>query len=72
MIKYFNTKICNEVETFDHIDSDEFKSYKEFKHELNAMRMEYAKVYDNFYVSSRGTKDYRDQMNYATDYKLSK
>ena len=57
MIRYINTKYNNEVETVDQLDSNDFKSYPEFRKELRRLVGEYSLAYANpCYSSQRCTR----------------
>jgi len=52
-MKYLNIKSQYGVETVDQLDSKDFKTYREFKAELNRLVSEYKLSGMNVYVSSR-------------------
>ena len=60
MKKYINIKNQGVVETIDEIDSNEFKSYLDFKKEVKRVYKEYLLAGD-VYVSSRSDRDWRNR-----------
>ncbi len=41
MVRYLNTKLYGTTENLDQLDSNDFKSYKEFKQEMTRLKGEY-------------------------------
>lgn len=61
MKKYINTKTEYGVETIDEIDSDDFKTMKDFRAELSRLCFEYSLAGTKCYTSSRSTKEWRKE-----------
>ena len=59
MKRYINTKINNEVETIDFLNSNDFSTIVEFRKELRRLVSEYTMAYNqSCYSSCRATKTY--------------
>jgi len=58
MVRYFNIKGNYGVETVDEINSAEFKTFKEFKTELNRLFKEYQISGFNVYISQKADKSW--------------
>ena len=59
MIRYFNVKGSDGVETIDELDSSDFPNHRAFKKELRRLVHEYHLTQQFCYVSSRSTKAWR-------------
>ncbi len=59
-MRYFNLKTNQGTETVDQLEQKEFKTYKEYRKELNRLIQEYRLAGMNVYISSRSTKDWRN------------
>ena len=59
-MKYFNYKTGYGVETVDQIDQKDFIWYKEYRQELRRLLNEYRSAGMDVYISSRSTKDWRE------------
>jgi hypothetical protein len=58
MVRYFNIKSNYGVETVDEINSADFKTFKEFKNELNRLFKEYLISGFNVYISQKADKSW--------------
>lgn len=56
MVRYFNLKSINGIETVDSLDSKDFKTFNEFKAELNRLVREYHLCKMYVYISQRAAK----------------
>ena len=56
MIKYFNFRSSQGVETVDELNSNDFATFKEFRKELKRLVGEYHLAGMNVYTSSRACK----------------
>ena len=59
-MKYYNYKTGYGVETVDQIDQKDFIWYKEYRQELRRLLNEYRSAGMDVYISSRSTKDWRE------------
>ena len=59
-MKYYNYKTGYGVETVDQIDQKDFIWYKEYRQELRRLLNEYRSSGMDVYISSRSTKDWRE------------
>jgi hypothetical protein len=59
MVRYFNIKGNYGVETVDEINSAEFKTFKEFKTELNRLFKEYQISGFSVYISQKADKSWK-------------
>jgi len=59
MTTYFNIKTNYGTETIDSINTDEFKTYREFVREKRSMLLNYRMIpfYSNIYTSQRSAKN---------------
>ena len=63
MITYFNLKTENGIETIDSVNSNDFKTHKEFRQERKRLREEYliaSSYYNGLYYSQRCTNDWKN------------
>ena len=60
MIKYFNFRSSQGVETVDELNSNDFATFKEFRKELKRLVGEYHLAGMNVYTSSRACKGWND------------
>ena len=60
MKRYFNVKTNYGIETIDEINKNDFKSTIEYINEKNRLIREYRLSGINVYLSSRSTKDYKN------------
>lgn len=60
MKRYFNLKTQYGIETIDEINKSNFKDYQEFKTELRRLKNEYWLCGMSVYISSRSTKEWRE------------
>ena len=63
MKKYFNMHSTYGIETGDELDSEDFKTHKEFKAELKRLLDEYHFAWMRVYISSRSTKEWREVLS---------
>jgi len=58
MITYFNIKTSQGTETIDSINTDDFKTHREFIKEKISMLLNYSSIpfYNNIYTSQRSAK----------------
>jgi len=56
MKRYLNSKQWEGTETIDELDSNDFKSYRDFKRELNRLADEYAMCQQSCYISQKACK----------------
>ena len=62
MIKYINTRIGNEVETIDEINSEDFIAFKAYRLECRRLLAEYEMAFNApCYLSQRSTKEWSKQ-----------
>ena len=59
-MKYYNYKTGYGIETVDQIDQKDFIWYKEYRQELRRLLNEYRSSGMDVYISSRSTKDWRE------------
>jgi hypothetical protein len=59
-MKYHNYKTGYGIETVDQIDQKDFIWYKEYRQELRRLLNEYRSAGMDVYISSRSTKDWRE------------
>jgi hypothetical protein len=59
-MKYYNYKTGYGIETVDQIDQKDFIWYKEYRQELRRLLNEYRSAGMDVYISSRSTKDWRE------------
>ena len=55
---YFNIKTIYGVETIDHLNKKDFKSFKEHNKEIKRLKKEYILAGLNVYTSQRSKKNY--------------
>ena len=60
MTRYLNMKNVYGVETVDQLESENFKTYKEFKIELKRLVNEYFLCNMNVYISQKCCKDWKN------------
>ena len=60
MIKYFNFRSSQGVETVDELNSNDFTTFKGFRKELKRLVGEYHLAGMNVYTSSRACKGWND------------
>ena len=59
MIKYINTRMNNEVETVDEVNSNDFTTYKAYRLECRRLLGEYEMAFNApCYLSQRSTKEW--------------
>jgi hypothetical protein len=58
---YFNIKTAKGIETVDQINTEDFKTYKEFRNEKKSMLLNYRMIpfYSGIYTSQRCTNDWK-------------
>ncbi len=61
MTRYLNVKSSWGVETVDQLETTDFPTWKEFRKELNRLVSEYHIAGIGVYVSSRCTKEWREE-----------
>jgi len=64
MTTYYNIKTSYGVETIDEINSEEFKTFKDFRNERKRMLKEYrlcGSFYSGLYYSSKCTNEWKNQ-----------
>jgi len=61
MKRYINTRTENGVETIDEVDSEDFKTTKDFKTEVTRLCFEYKLAGTSCWVSTRATKEWRQR-----------
>lgn len=59
MIRYFNLKTAQGVETIDELDRSEFQAGGFFRKELQRLAQEYHMAGMRVYISTRATKEWR-------------
>ena len=60
MKRFLNTRTNYGVETVEELDTEDFKTYKEFREELRRLRIEYSLAGTSTWVSQRATKEWRE------------
>lgn len=60
MKRYINTRTEEGVETIDEVDSDDFKTIKEYRFEVTRLCFEYKMAGTACWASSRATKEWRE------------
>jgi hypothetical protein len=59
-MKYYNMKSVYGIETIDEINRKDYIFYKEYRAELRRLRDEYRMCGMDVYISSRSTKEWRE------------
>jgi len=61
IMRYFNLKTNQGIETVDCLNPKDFATYKEFRTELARLKGEYRLAGMNVYVSQRATNEYNSK-----------